>query len=264
MTFFQIICLLFLPLAYWQLQRVDPEFRRLAPPIFVAAWIGEASSIAFYGFYHYSDAWWLRFGGVPLLVALIWPPVIVSGRAVVRALWPKLGGLEPLAVGAIVFFDAAMVEVIAVRCGLWGWAERGYLGVPLIGAAGWAFFAFAVVLIAQHTAGAARWWLVIGAPALLHVLLIGSWWIFFRWFWRGDWFGLFLLVVAALTALAWRRRAARRMSLAVARPRLVAAGLFLLLLLFSAPASGRVWLHVLLTSIPYALVTDFADTPPNR
>lgn len=257
MVLFQIVCLIFLPIAYVVMARVDPETWRLTPPIFVAAWIGEASSVAVYGFYSYSEAWWFRVGGVPLLVPLIWPMVILSGRAVIRRLWPRLESAAPLAVGAIVFFDAAMVEVVAVRCGLWAWTEPGYLGVPLIGVVGWAIFAFAVTLLLRELAGRGRWLLVLGAPALLHLLLYVSWWLYFRWFWRGDWFGLFAAVAAVLTLLALVVRRRGRMEMNLAGVRLIAGGIFIALLAATHPGAVRVWLHVLLTSIPYALITDF-------
>jgi hypothetical protein len=257
LVLFQIICLIFLPIAYVSMARVDPETWWLTPPIFLAAWIGEASSVAFYGFYHYSDAWWFKVAGVPLLVPLIWPMVILSGRAVLRRLWPGLQSAEPLAVGAIVFFDAAMVEVVAVQCGLWTWTEPGYLGVPLIGVVGWALFAFAVALVLRETSGRGRWLLIPSAPALLHLLLFISWWLCFRWFWRGDWFVLFVAYAAVLTLIALVVRRRGRMALDLAGVRMIAGGIFVVLLVAANLGAGRVWLHVLLTSIPYALITDF-------
>jgi hypothetical protein len=257
MTVFQLVCLALLPLGYGLLQRVDRDFLRTAPWIFVAAWLGEASAIWFYGFYRYSDAWWWKVGGVPLLIPLIWPPIILSGRAVIRALWPNLGSREPWAVGAIVFFDAAMIEAIAVRCGLWSWAEPGYLGVPLIGVVGWGVFAAAVAHLERPGTCARRRWEILAAPVPLHLGLLLSWWLFLRWVWRGDWFILFLLIVVAFTVVAWRVRGARRMGMDIASVRLLAAGIFVLLLVFAHPGAGRVWLHIALTSIPYALATDF-------
>jgi hypothetical protein len=162
-----------------------------------------------------------------------------------------------LAVAVIVFFDAAMVEVVAVQCGLWSWTEPGYLGVPLIGVLGWAYFGGAAAYLLRETQDRARLSLIVGAPAMLHVLLVASWWTFFRWFWRGEWFWLFALVVVSLSIVAQRVRAQRRMSLDIAWARMLAAGIFVALLAFTPAASARTWLHVALTSIPYALVTNF-------
>lgn len=257
MVFFQLVCLVLLPLAYWVQARLNPETMKAAPIIFLAAWLGEATSVHFYGFYSYSPDWWFRVAGVPLLVPVIWPLVILSSREVVRSLWPNLVRYDPLLVGAFVFVDASLIEVVAVRCGLWAWTESGYLGVPLIGVLGWAYFAAAVTWLLQSLKGRRRWWILATAPAVLHVLLVSSWWVVFRWIWRGDWFVQFVVVVALLTLAAWRVRDRRRMSMRVAWVRLLAAGVFVGLLLFAAPTAGRVWLHVLLVSIPYATATDF-------
>jgi len=253
---FQLVCLIFLPIAYAVQVRNDYETLALAPLIFLSAWAGEASSIHLYGFYGYADGWWPRVGGVPLLVAAIWPMVILSGRDVIRALWPEAKGALPLLVGALVFIDAAMVEVVAVRCGLWSWTEPGYLGVPLIGVIGWALFGFAATLIIENTRGRQRWLLLLGAPALLHMLLVGSWWTLFRWVGRGDWFALFVAIILLATFVALRRRP-YQMPLNVASVRMIAGGIFVGLLLFAEPTAGRLWLHVGLTSIPYALATRF-------
>ena len=257
MAVFQLVCFVFLPYAYWRLYRVDPELLTLGPVIFFASWIGEATAIHFYGFYHYREDWWLRVAGVPVLIPLIWPAVLLSGRAVIRQLFPRIRGAMPLAVAMIVFFDAAMVEVTAVHCGLWAWTEPGYLGVPLIGVLGWAYFAFAATAILQHTAGPQRWLTLFGAPIVLHALLVASWWLFFRWHWRGNWFWLFVIVVVVFTLIALAVRGQRRMNFAIALPRIIAAGIFVGYLCFANPLAGRVWLHIALTSIPYALASEF-------
>ena len=91
---FQLVCLVLLPVAYVNQVRLNRETLRLAPLIFIASWIGEATSVYFYGFYSYSEQWWWRVADVPLLVPVIWPLVILSAREVVRALWPNLSGWE--------------------------------------------------------------------------------------------------------------------------------------------------------------------------
>jgi len=257
MVLFQLLCFVLMPMAYHGLFKRNREAVRPAILIFFASWIGEASAVYFYGFYHYSELWWFRIAGVPLLIPLIWPMVILSGREVLRALWPAGIKHEAWALALLVFIDASLIEVVSVRCGLWSWVEPGYLGVPLIGVAGWAWFALAVMLILRRTSGRRQWWVVPGAPIILHLLLVASWWIFLKWHWRGDWFWQFAVIIAILAWAALRLRRQRRMSMDVVRIRLLAAGIFGLLLLFTAPLAGRVWLHVLMVSVPYTLLTRF-------
>ncbi len=254
---FQILCLLFLPLAYYLLYRIDRDVLFYSPIIFLAGWLGEASSIYFYDFYHYSDEWWVRVAGVPLMVPLIWPLVILSSRAVIRSLWPNLGKAMPLAVGVMVLFDAAMIEVAAVNCGLWGWAEYGYLGVPLAGIVGWAIFAVIVAAFLERLSGVQKLWTVIAAPVMLHLILVPAWWLFLKWYLRGDWFWAFSVFTAILTLIVLLTRGRRRMGMDVAAPRLIAAGLFVVLVVVMNFTAWPVWRHILMTSVPYVLATDF-------
>jgi hypothetical protein len=254
---FQIICFSVLFIAYIVMIRLRPETVILAPVIFIAAWIGEATSIWFYGFYDYPDHWWLRLGGVPLMVPMIWPLVILTGREVIRSFWPNKAWLEPWLVGFIVFLDASMVEVCAVSSGLWYWTEPGYIGVPLIGVLGWAYFAAIVAWLLSRLEGRALPLLILLAPALLHLVLIATWWGLFKWVLRGDWFGLFGITILAATTAVLRARSARRMAMPIALVRLLAAGVFVGLLAFAAPTAWRVWLHVILLAIVYLLAMDF-------
>lgn len=140
---------------------------RMFATIAVLAWCGEQSCISLYGFYGYSDAWALKLGDVPVLVALIWPVVVLSARAV-RPGW--LAGL--------VLLDAAFIEPIAVHGGLWGWTEPGFLHVPAIGVLGWAWFAWLLPpgpAVSLRTAARAMACLV-----GLHAGLITVWWLGFR------------------------------------------------------------------------------------
>jgi len=258
MILFQLAIMVLFPFAFYSLARRDRQVFTLAPVIFVASWIAEASCIRLYGYYAYSQAWWWRVGGVPLLIPLIWPMIILSGRAVVRTLLPDLRRLSG-AMFIIVFFDAAMIEVIGVNGRLWAWKDPGDLGVPLIGVLGWAFFAWAVIFLSERTKPVSRWLIILGSPLLVHAFLIAAWWLFFKWHGRGGWFALFLIVTAFMTYCAMRLRRRARIGWNVAWSRLLAAGVFIVFLLSLSGISWRVWLHIGLTSVPYALITDFSQ-----
>jgi hypothetical protein len=131
----------------------------------LASVIAEDTVIRAYGFYEYSPKWSLFIDKVPLMIALIWPVVIVSAYELAK----YVRGPRPLITAAIVLFDASLIEPIAVRAGLWWWNEPGLFGVPPIGIFGWAVFAFFAVQ---------KVWL---APIAAHAVLVASWWAFFRW-----------------------------------------------------------------------------------
>ncbi len=90
---------------------------------------------------------------------------------------------RPLIVGAVVAFDASLVEVVAVRAGLWSWAEPGHLGVPLIGMLGWGYFAIGADAALGRGRRLAA---VVAAPAAAHALIQLTWWGAFRWGLRRD------------------------------------------------------------------------------
>lgn len=283
---FEIACLVIVVTTLALQARRQPlaELLPLYGALAIAGWLGEASCVAWYRYYEYHAPWHARVVAVPLLVPLIWPLVILSARDVVTALWPAARVSRPLLVGALVAFDASLVEVVAVRAGLWRWAEPGYLGVPLIGILGWGYFAGVAeaVLIATKRRGVGVLpTLIVLAPSGAHVIIFATWWGAFRWVARGDLGSVASLVVAlvgvaaAVVAIA-RRRAGYVIPLAVAVPRMVAAALFLLLLVVTAPDSGALWLHVAAVGVPYLLATDWrvtdtdspaaprAATPPSR
>jgi carotenoid biosynthesis protein len=134
----------------------------------LAAWAAEDSVIRAYGFYQYDRATWLLLvDRVPLMVALIWPVVIDSAYA--------LAGGNLRGVFAIVLADAALIEPIAVRTGLWSWNEPGLFGVPIIGMLGWALFAVAACALLRRRI------MPLAAPVLTHALLLASWWGLLRW-----------------------------------------------------------------------------------
>lgn len=227
----------------------------------VAGYLGEQSCISFYEFYAYARGWHLFIGSVPLLVPLIWPLVILSARDVARALLPKDAPRLRVAllVFAIVTLDASLVEVVAVRAGLWSWAERGHLEVPLVGILGWGFFAFGVTLPARRLAA-----MIVGL-ATTHALILASWWGFFRWTARGELgivgFAPLGVLAAAGAALAIvERRAGRPMAPEVWIPRVLAAGLFFVLLAVTAPRDAGLLAHTACVAVPYLLATSIRRT----
>ena len=232
----------------------------------LAGWIGEESSILLYRHYAYADGWHLRVHEVPLLVPLIWPLVILSARAVCGGLFPSAGRWRPLIVGAIVVVDASMVEVLAVRAGMWSWAEPGHLGVPLIGILGWGFFAAAAELVLGSGRKDRHALVIVAAPALTHLALIVVWWGGLRWVARGALEPTSLYVVMALSALATlaviaRRRAGHAIELAVAGPRVFAAALFFALLVTTAAHDLPLWAHVAAVALPYWAGTRLFGSP---
>lgn len=227
----------------------------------VAAYAGEQSCITLYRFYAYADAWHGRLGSVPVLVPLIWPLVILSARDVARALLPPGAGRvrAALAVLAIVSFDASLVEVVAVRAGLWSWAEPGHLGVPLVGVLGWGYFAFGASLPLGRVAGA------LAGLAATHGLVLASWWAVFRWTARGELGAAGFAPLAAASALGTfaalrARRQGRAMGPEVWAPRVLAAGLFFVLLATTAPGEPSLLAHAALVAVPYLAATSLRGT----
>jgi len=238
----------------------------------VAGFIGEETCVRFYRFYAYAEGWDGRIDEVPILVPLIWPLVILSARSVANALAPDASAVRrALAVGALVVVDASLVEVVAVRAGLWSWAEPGHLGVPLLGIIGWGFFAFAADLAPRLVGRAPRAIglvaVVVIAPLATHAMILAAWWACFRWTLRGDLGSAPLAVLGAASVAAtlgalYMRGRGRAMALDVATPRMAAALLFLALLALTvAPWEGAVarglWLHTLAVAAPYLAATRF-------
>jgi hypothetical protein len=173
----------------------------------VAAWLGEATCIHAYGFYAYSSAWTLFVGPVPALVALIWPVVILSARDLARALAPGASATRvALLTAGVVLADAALIEPVAVRAGLWTWSAPGPFAVPPIGVLGWAFFTVAAALALER----ARL-LVALAPVVTHALLVAAWWGALRWV-SGPWpvWPVVAGVWLASLGLTWRALVAPR------------------------------------------------------
>lgn len=141
---------------------------------------GEELCIRGYGAYQYAPSWSLFLDRVPLAVALIWPAVVLSARAVVRSVRPGAGAL---AVGLLVAFDAALVEPIATHAGLWSWNLPGFLDVPLIGPLGWGCYGAAATLVQDRVRrrGLRLLALVVLSPLLAHAGILALWWGALRW-----------------------------------------------------------------------------------
>ena len=229
-----------------------------------SAYLGEQSCILLYHFYRYSPAWSLRVLDVPLLVPFIWPLVVMSARSVGSSVWPK--AKEPFSraalVGTIVAFDASLVEVVAVRAGLWSWAEPGHLNVPVIGILGWGFFAAAADYVLGLALRGRHLLLLLMAPLVTHALIVGSWWLLFRHTLRGNLGPSSVETMTALGALALAlivraRRRGGAIPFAVALPRMIAASLFLALLITTAASDRNLWLQTAAVALPYLFATEY-------
>lgn len=258
---FELACVAIVALALAALARTRPWRGLLADylALAVAGWVGEQTCIAWYQFYAYAPTWHGRLGHVPALIPIIWPLVILSARAVVDAVAPGLGWPRPLVVGALVAFDASLVEVIAVAAGLWRWAEPGHLAVPVLGILGWGFFA-AGADVALRRPLRVRPLALVGALALTHALIVGAWWGLFKWTVRGDLGDASVVAIvalgAALVPVALALRARRRtLPLDVALPRMIAASLFVVTLIVVAGGAARLWLHTAAVALPYLAIT---------
>jgi hypothetical protein len=183
-------------------RRASDLFLRLGA-FAIAAWIGEDSVIRAYGFYFYSQKWDFFLDRVPLAIVCIWPVVIHSAWDLSRALTARR---RWLVAAAIVLADASLIEPIAVQTGLWRWTEPGLFTVPPIGVLGWALFAGACIAVVEYTPNLL---LLLFAPLTTHLLLIISWWSFFRWM-NGPldpWPAIIVVWTAAIILVLFARRA---------------------------------------------------------
>lgn len=261
---FELGCLVIVVLTLVAMSRSQPTRALLADygALAVAAWVGEETCVALHRFYAYSDAWHARLDLVPALVPLIWPLVVLSARGVVTSLAPGLSTARRAAlVGALVIVDASLIEVVAVRAGLWSWAEGGHLGVPLIGIVGWGFFAASADAVLGSGRRLRHAALVAVAPLATHALLTLAWWALLRWVGRGDLGDRSIAAVGVLGLLltigAVRLRVAgRTIPRSVAAPRMVAAALFIVEWLLVAPRDLGIAVHVAAVALPYLVATD--------
>lgn len=193
MVLTQLSCVAIL-LAYFVAHRREERLRADAVLLATAAVLGEDTMIRAYGFYGYAPSWSLFFDQVPVLIGMIWPPVVLSARAIARALLQGDRGpraeVSPVALacvtGLLVLFDASLIEPIAVRAGLWSWSHPGLFHVPLIGLLGWGLFAAAIVWCLEELQGLARLSALIIAPLAAHVGLQLAWWLGLRWVLRAE------------------------------------------------------------------------------
>ncbi|MFO0748249.1 MAG: hypothetical protein U1F43_21695 [Myxococcota bacterium] len=262
---FQALCVVVLAAAYaLHLRQVAPEERRAAlvdiALVALGAWLAEETSIVRYRVYGYPDWWWLKLDEVPILIVAIWPMVVLSARAVVSGLFPAAVGVRrALLVGLVVAVDASLVEVLAVRAGLWSWTLGGYLGVPIIGILGWSFYAAGMswALDASTRSRLPRWATPLVALAITHALLVAAWWALFKWVSVPlPLLSVYLFALAAFAGtFALLARPTRRIALAVAVPRVLAASVFVLLLVVRTAESGELdsfhWLHLAAVALLY-------------
>ncbi|MEP7123062.1 MAG: carotenoid biosynthesis protein [Byssovorax sp.] len=259
----------------------DPDparvLRRLAL-LAVASWIGEESCIHRYGFYFYSPDWSLPIDRVPLLIPLIWPIVILSAHDLARFVSrvnnrPPRAFVVPLLGAAIVLADASLIEPIAVASGLWTWTHPGLFAVPLIGIAGWSFFAGAAIAVfdrvdrAPSSRALREAAVLVVAPAATHALLLATWWLLFRWI-QGPvapWpvVALAWALSIALAAHAWRTEVRRRIPAVFMWLRVPAAGFFFALLALHGRSLAPLVAYALAFAPPYLAMTAWAPPRPS-
>lgn len=148
----------------------------------IAGAISEDTLIRAYGYYGYSTSWSIAIDRVPLVVVLVWPVVVDSAAVLARAIvGERATALRTAALSStIVLGDAALIEPVAVRAGLWRWTEPGVFGVPLVGIAGWAIFALVATLLLEQMRASVRAAILVIAPIATHAAILASWWTLFR------------------------------------------------------------------------------------
>ncbi len=230
------------------------EFARKAALLASAAWLGEDTCIRLYGFYSYSPAWHGAIDRVPVLVAVIWPLVILSADTLARALRPRAtAGARATLAGALVVLDAAFIEPASVQAGLWSWTVPGVFGVPLIGILGWGLFAGSALYALERLPRRAAAATLVLAPLATHAMLIVGWWGLLRWLPRPlpD-LGALAVVAPASAALTWViTRTGARVPMAEMVSRLVAATFFFVLLGVYAREVGALVAYAAAFAPPY-------------
>lgn len=236
-----------------------PGFLRAAAVLAPAAWLAEDTCIRLYGFYGYAPAWHAHADRVPLLIAIIWPLVILSARALARHLAPDATAAKRAALtGALVVLDAAFIEPVAVRAGLWSWTVPGIFGVPLMGILGWGLFAGAATFLVDVLPGRTKPLAILLSPLATHAALLAAWWGFFRWIPRPlpD-VGALAVAAAGSAVLAVRAaspRAAPPVPLHEMVARLAAASFFFVLLASFARREPVLLAYALAFAPPYLVL----------
>jgi hypothetical protein len=228
--------------------------------IAVASLVAEDTCIRLYGFYRYHEGWVPFVDQMPLMVALIWPGVLLSAGELAGLL--ASGRAVPLVAAALVLCDASFMEPIAVHAGLWRWFAPGFFGVPPIGIVGWAAFSGAGLAVFEANDARGRRWpadlvAVLAAPAFAHAVLLATWWGALRWVNAplpdGAVVAAAWAVSSILTALAIRRRTG--VPLAAMATRLPAAAFFFVLLFRGDGAPGALVAYALAFALPYSTLT---------
>ena len=226
----------------------------------VACWTAEESCILLYKFYGYTPSWSLFLDQVPLLIILIWPVIIHSAWDLASQLLHPEHKFVPLAAGAIVCTDAALLEPVAVNAGLWSWNEPGIFHVPPIGILGWGYFAFCCTLVLQRsmrpTSSKGGSLLLLLVPLFgTHLLLFTTWWGALRWVSTFEnnivAVGAAWILSLALVYTILRRGTGRRVQRKALLLRLPAALFVFLLLVLNAGGSGLLVVYALAFVPPY-------------
>jgi hypothetical protein len=247
--------------------RRDPSPRHLLLRLGLlaaAGWVGEDTMIRAYHFYAYSeDTWAIFIDRVPLAIAMIWPVVIHSAWDLARVLARASPRAVPFIAGAIVLADAALIEPIAVRAGLWRWTEPGLFAVPPIGVVGWAVFAVLAIAVLTGVSEKRRLRadalaVIVLAPAGTHAVLLALWWSLFRSV-NGEVapepaIAVLVILSVAATLFVLRSRAAARVRLGDLVVRIPGAAFFFVLLAAHAE-DGALVAWTLAFAAPYLALT---------
>ncbi len=230
--------------------------------LMVASWLAEDTCIRAYGFYAYAPGWFGFIDQVPILIVAIWPVVIHSALDLVAHDSDRRPVQVALLGAAIVLSDAALIEPIAVRVGLWHWTEPGLFDVPPIGILGWAMFtAFAMYVLRSHLHPL---WLVLIAPLGAHVLLLATWYGLFRHF-NGTITPLAAILVGAFVANLVIVRLLRAAPLPLGTVMLRAPGalFFFALLILFALDDAALTVYAALFAVPWLVVVVRAARSPD-
>ncbi len=261
--------------AWWVSDRREVFLRR-ALLLVGASWVAEDTCIRAYQFYTYNEGWWGFIDKMPLMIAVIWPGVILSAWELVRAAQRKTAHALPSAthadsvrtgwlVGLMVWADASLIEPIAVKARLWWWYEPGIFNVPIIGMLGWGIFAGLCVWIFEEverrrlSSGWEAAGVLVAAPLLAHAGLLATWWGGFRWV-NVPWsesvvVGVLWVGSVALALKIWRARLRDHMPAAAMGTRIPAASFFMGLLVMYGMGDGLLVVHALAFVPPYVAAT---------
>lgn len=138
-------------LAFWSWRKDRLRLQQIGA-LMLAGWGAETVAMMWYDYYAYAPTWTLWLGHVPLAVVGVWPVVILTSYQVIRATVARESTPIKVALltGLLVIFDAAFIEPVAVRMGLWAWQDGTYFGVPALGYIGWGFLGFSAAFIFEE------------------------------------------------------------------------------------------------------------------